>query len=89
MVELSHFICEADYIEELLRTLNTLSIDVSESASQIARTIEILISNHISLKDNCSLDEKKIKNLENQDYVPTKVLYKILESLNISVNKNL
>lgn len=82
LVILAKHIHEIEYIEGLLLSLNSLSIDINDSMRRVNSAIDRLLNNHLFMGTKQSkYDEDSIVREENKDMIPTDVIIKLLKEI--------
>lgn len=82
LIILANQIHEIEYIEGILISINSLSVDINDSIKRINLAIEKLLENHLHLNHTKSnYNEESIVKEENKDMVPTDLIIKILKEL--------
>ena len=82
LVILAKHIHEIEYVEGLLLTINSLSIDINDSMQRVNSAVDRLIDNHLSLGERHSkYDEEAIVKEEKKDMIPTDILLKLLKEI--------
>lgn len=82
LIILANQIHEIEYIEGVLISINSLSVDINDSIKRINLAIEKLLENHLHLNHTKSnYNEESIVKEENKDMVPTDLIIKILKEL--------
>lgn len=88
LVILAKHIHEIEYIEGLLLSLNSLSLNIDESMKRINSAIDKLLNNHLSLGEKTrKYNEESIINEEHKDTVPIDIVLKILKEIKGLSNK--
>lgn len=82
LVILAKHIHEIEYIEGLLLSFNSLSINIDESTKRINSAIDRLLNNHLALGEKTrKYNEESIINEEHKDTVPIDLVLKILKEI--------
>lgn len=82
LVILAKHIHEIEYVEGLLLSLNSLSIDIDDSMKRVNSAIDRLLDNHLSSGEkHCKYDEESIVKEEKKDMIPTDVILKLLKEI--------
>lgn len=82
LVILAKHIHEIEYIEGLLLSLNSLSIDINDSIKRVNSAIDRLLDNHLSLgAKHSKYDEESIVKEEKKDMIPADIMFKILKEI--------
>lgn len=82
LVVLAKHIHEIEYIEGLLLSLNSLSININDSMMRVNSAIDRLLDNHLSMGAKHSrYDEESIVKEEKKDMIPSDVILKILKEI--------
>jgi len=82
LVVLAKHIHEIEYIEGLLLSLNSLSININDSMRRVNLAIDRLLDNHLSMGDNQSkYDEDYIVKEERRDMIPSDLVLKLLKEM--------
>lgn len=80
LVILAKHIHEIEYIEGLLLSLNSLSININDSIKRVNSAIDKLLENHLSLEvKRGKYDEDSIVKEEKKDMVPIDLIIKLLK----------
>ena len=82
LVILAKHIHEIEYIEGVLLSLNSLSINIDESMKRVNSAIDKLLINHLSIGEKTrKYNEESIINEEKKDTTPIDMVLKILKEL--------
>lgn len=81
MVILAKQIYEIEYIEGLLLTLNTLSVDINESMRKVNEAIDKLIDNHLKYDCEPLKNEESLKCETKKDAMPYETIEKVVKSI--------
>lgn len=82
LVILAKHIHEIEYIEGLLLSLNSLSIDINDSMKRVNSAIDRLLDNHLSMgAEHCRYDEESIVKEEKKDMIPSDLILKLLKEI--------
>lgn len=84
MLVISNKIHEIKYTEGLLQSLNTLSVDISESMSKINDAISHLIDNHLHNMDTMRINETDLSKIEKQNALPIEQIPELIKLINKS-----
>lgn len=77
---LAKHIHEIKYIEGLLLSVNSLSLDINDSTKRVNKAIDRLLENHLNTNSSSeSINEENIINEEKKDTVPIDVVVKLLK----------
>ena len=88
LVILAKHIHEIEYIEGLLLSLNSLSINIDESMKRVNSAIDKLLINHLSIGEKTrKYNEESIINEEKKDTIPIDMVLKILKEFKDSSSK--
>lgn len=80
LVVLAKQIHEIKYIEGLLLSLNSLSLNINESMTRINAAIDQLIKNHLN-ENRSDINESFLEKEEKKDSIPYETLLKLLSTL--------
>lgn len=86
LVILAKHIHEIKYVEGLLLSVNSLSLDINESTKRVNWAIDRLLDNHLNNNSN-SITEQGIIQEEKKDYVPIDTVLKLLKEIKGIVEK--
>lgn len=82
LVVLAKHIHEIEYVEGLLLSLNSLSIDINDSMKRVNTAIDRLLDNHLSIgAKHSKYDEESIVREEKKDMIPTDIILKLLKEI--------
>lgn len=82
LVILAKHIHEIEYVEGLLLSLNSLSIDINDSMKRVNSAIDRLLDNHLSIGiKHSKYDEESIVKEEKKDMIPTDIIFKLLKEI--------
>lgn len=82
LVILAKHIHEIEYIEGLLLSLNSLSIDINDSMKRVNSAIDRLLDNHLSMgAEHSRYDEESIVKEEKKDMIPSDLILKLLKEI--------
>lgn len=82
LVILAKHIHEIEYIEGLLLSLNSLSIDINDSMKRVNSAIDRLLDNHLSMgAKHSKYDEESIVKEEQKDMIPSDLILKLLKEI--------
>lgn len=80
LLVLAKHIHEIKYIEGLLLSMNSLSLDINDSTKRVNKAIDQLLENHLNGKINTNtLTEEQVINEEKKDLVPIDIVLKLLK----------
>ena len=84
---LAKHIHEIKYIEGLLISINSLSLNINESTKRVNQAIDRLLENHLNSNSTSdSITEKSIIQEEKKDTVPIDIVLKLLKEAKGLVN---
>lgn len=79
---LAKHIHEIEYVEGLLLSLNSLSVDINDSMKRVNSAIDRLLDNHLSIGiKHSKYDEESIVKEEKKDMIPTDIIFKLLKEI--------
>nr|DAK17399.1 MAG TPA: hypothetical protein [Caudoviricetes sp.] len=87
MVILAKEIHEIEYIEGLLLTINSLSINIEESTKKVNIAIERLLNIHLNYNSKKLANESELKKEEEKDTIPYSTVINILKEANVLTRK--
>ncbi|WP_396218683.1 hypothetical protein, partial [Flavobacterium sp.] len=76
------------YIEGLLISINSLSLNISESTERVNNAINRLLENHLNRNiTSVDITEKNVIKEENKDSIPIEIVLKLLKEAKGIVGK--
>ncbi|KAA6316503.1 hypothetical protein EZS27_033195 [termite gut metagenome] len=83
MIILAKHIHEIEYVQGLLLTLNSLSMNIEDSMTKVNKVIDKLVENHLIYKSEPLRDEISLKDEEKKDNgsIPYDTLIKLIKEL--------
>ncbi|KAA4990405.1 hypothetical protein ACIXUG_02085 [Bacteroides fragilis] len=78
---------EIEYIEGLLLTINSLSINIEESTKKVNIAIERLLNIHLNYNSKKLANESELKKEEEKDTIPYSTVINILKEANVLTRK--